>query len=146
MVGAILWSCAFLEIHSVRPIEREKEMTLDKTVARLAIQIANQYYTHYLEYRAEREEDYRNGYRPHYCEHGVNMWTDYDAICGYCEDGITMRDGLIRRRMALDVAKRRYEQAAELMAMWGQAQRLRVCTDDFERAVFDRVNTLLKVD
>lgn len=27
------------------------------------------------------------GYRPHYCKHGTDQWTDYDNICGPCEDG-----------------------------------------------------------
>lgn len=65
------------------------------------------------EYRAEREEWYRSGdgRRPHwwtnpktgrtrnyggkgygfpYCEHGSSLWTDYDNICGGCEDGHTV--------------------------------------------------------
>jgi hypothetical protein len=31
--------------------------------------------------------DRANGHRPHYCFHGTSLWTDYDNICGGCEDG-----------------------------------------------------------
>lgn len=27
-----------------------------------------------------------HGYRPHYCIHGTNDWTDYDNICWGCEE------------------------------------------------------------
>lgn len=65
------------------------------------------------EYRAEREEWYRSGdgRRPNwrtdpetgrsvnyggkgytfpYCPHGKSLWTDYDNICGPCEDGYSV--------------------------------------------------------
>lgn len=29
----------------------------------------------------------KHGYRAQYCIHGTNQWTDYDNICGYCENG-----------------------------------------------------------
>lgn len=38
------------------------------------------------EYLREVEEAYEEGFRPHYCFHGTNLWTDYDPICGYCEE------------------------------------------------------------
>jgi hypothetical protein len=28
------------------------------------------------------------GVRPQYCLHGTNQWTDYDNICGACEDSL----------------------------------------------------------
>lgn len=40
------------------------------------------------EYRAECEEYYSQGYRPHYCKHGRNLWVEYDVICGPCEDSL----------------------------------------------------------
>ena len=43
-------------------------------------------------YEEECERDARNGYRAHYCIHGTNQWTDYDNICGPCEDGYTDRE------------------------------------------------------
>jgi hypothetical protein len=31
-----------------------------------------------------------NGYRYPHCPHGMSLWTDYDNICGYCEDPISV--------------------------------------------------------
>lgn len=31
------------------------------------------------------DECQRQGYRPQYCIHGTNSWTDYDNICNGCE-------------------------------------------------------------
>lgn len=39
------------------------------------------------EYAREIEDCHEQGYGVHYCFHGTNLWTDYDPICGYCEDG-----------------------------------------------------------
>ncbi len=44
------------------------------------------------DYREACEEDAREGHRPHYCVHGVNMWVDYDCACYRCEDGETVYD------------------------------------------------------
>lgn len=30
------------------------------------------------------------GYRFPYCPHGTDLWTDYDNICGPCEDGFSV--------------------------------------------------------
>lgn len=38
-------------------------------------------------YLREVEDAYEEGFRAPYCFHGTNLWTDYDPICGYCEDG-----------------------------------------------------------
>lgn len=40
-------------------------------------------------YERECEAYARQGYRPHYCIHGVNQWVDYDIPCGSCEEGYT---------------------------------------------------------
>lgn len=38
-------------------------------------------------YHEEAREYAGQGFRSHYCFHGVNMWVDYDCACGACEDG-----------------------------------------------------------
>lgn len=38
------------------------------------------------EYLRDVEDAAKEGYRPHHCFHGTNLWTDYDNICGPCED------------------------------------------------------------
>lgn len=53
---------------------------------KLAVALLGRSRRQYAEYLAECEEDRRNGYRPHYCRHGVSMWVDYDCACGMCED------------------------------------------------------------
>lgn len=38
------------------------------------------------EWKVDAAEAAADGYRPHYCVHGTNLWTDYDNICQGCED------------------------------------------------------------
>jgi hypothetical protein len=50
-------------------------------------------YAGYLaRYQEDCAQDRAQGHRPHYCLHGTNQWTDYDNICGPCEDGLTVWD------------------------------------------------------
>ena len=41
------------------------------------------------EWLDEAREYEKNGYRPHYCPHGTDLWVDWDPICGMCEEGLT---------------------------------------------------------
>jgi hypothetical protein len=84
---------------------------IDRRILMLAIRLQGQYLSHYADYLDECAEYLRKGYRPHYCEHGTNRWTDYDNICGYCEEGQTMADPQQRRARALDDAKCRFAEA-----------------------------------
>ncbi|AVD99408.1 hypothetical protein SEA_BILLNYE_239 [Streptomyces phage BillNye] len=86
---------------------------MDKLTRRIALAELKELKAREAEYRAEREEWYRSGdgRRPHYwtdpetgrthnyggkgytfpyCEHGSSRWTDYDNICGPCEDGYSV--------------------------------------------------------
>lgn len=90
-------------------------MATSKAVLKLAAAIARSLEQGYLDYLEACESWRREGYRPHYCEHGTNLWTDYDNICGPCEDGLSMRDGLLRREIALDRAKRRDEECRKIV-------------------------------
>lgn len=60
--------------------------------------------------RASYDEDCaewaREGYRPHYCPHGMSLWVDYDVICGPCEDGRGSWDYLAELTDALGTARR----------------------------------------
>lgn len=69
----------------------------------------------YADYLESVEADYREGFRAHYCEHGVNMWVDYDAICGSCEDGRTSSDPVQRRRTALALSREYWQDIALLV-------------------------------
>lgn len=89
--------------------------TTSKAVLMLALKIARSLEQDYADYLESCESYRRDGYTPHYCEHGTNRWTDYDNICGPCEDGLSMRDGLTRREYALDAAKRRDAKCREIV-------------------------------
>lgn len=60
---------------------------MDKQTAKLAVILLNSYRNRFAEYEEECNEYAKQGYRPHYCIHGTNQWTDYDNICGGCENG-----------------------------------------------------------
>jgi len=73
---------------------------------RLAAAIVRRERAAYAAYRESCDADWRQGYRPHYCRHGMNLWTDYDPICGACEDGRGYWDYLAECRDALDTVAR----------------------------------------
>jgi len=60
---------------------------MDKQTAKLAVILLNSYRNRFAEYEEECNEYAKQGYRPRTCIHGTNQWTDYDNICGGCEDG-----------------------------------------------------------
>lgn len=62
------------------------------------------------EYEQACREWAAQGYRPHYCRHGVNLWTDYDSICGDCESG---QSDLER---AVNLAHLRYDRADRMFS------------------------------
>lgn len=49
--------------------------------------IAERLFTAQRDYTHDAREAAEQGFRPHYCIHGTNQWTDYDNICQGCEDG-----------------------------------------------------------
>lgn len=58
-------------------------------------------------YELECEEYAREGYRPQYCIHGVNMWVDYDCACWRCEEGVEyLPDAVRAHEMARNEAQR----------------------------------------
>lgn len=66
--------------------------------------------------RAAEEASYaEDGYRPHYCIHGTNQWTDYDNICGGCEEGISLL------RMIAEGARSDVTQFTDRLAWMGKA-------------------------
>lgn len=87
---------------------------MDAMTGKVALKILRDLKAREAEYQAEREEWYRtgDGRRPRYyqgpdddrpynyggkgysfpsaCVHGSDAWTDYDNICGPCEDGYSI--------------------------------------------------------
>lgn len=119
-------------------------MATSKAVLKLAAAIARSLEQDYRDYLESCESYRRDGYRPRTCEHGTSLWTDYDNICGPCEDGITMRDGMTRREFALDSAKRRDAKCKEIVKA---AFALRDLGIEFDMApVWAEVTRLLTVE
>jgi hypothetical protein len=59
-------------------------------VARRALPILKSLRERDREYQEACEADWRRGFRPHYCPHGMNLWVDWDPICGPCEESLTL--------------------------------------------------------
>lgn len=64
----------------------------------------------YAAWEAECARYHEQGFNPHYCVHGANLWVDYDIPCGTCEQGATLEE------QALALAQYQWAQFAERMA------------------------------
>jgi hypothetical protein len=72
-----------------------------RTVLAKALEIVKAERKRHADWAESAEEWRRQGYRPHYCPHGMNLWVDYDVICGACEDGRGYFDYLTELDVAL---------------------------------------------
>lgn len=112
-----------MEVHAVwRRLARRPKLGLH--VAKLAMQLMKRYEADYADYQAECAADRANGHGAHYCEHGADRWTDYDNICGACEDGLTMSDPYQRRVRALAEAQYRDARQSEIIHLLVKADEL----------------------
>lgn len=87
------------------------------TVLKLALVILNRHRQSWELYEAECEQAARQGFRPHYCFHGVNMWVDYDCACFTCEEYGASFSYETYARFALDEASRAYAKQEERIDM-----------------------------
>ena len=86
------------------------------------LKVATAMYDATMRRLAQRDEEYEQaciewaaeGFRPHYCIHGTNLWVDWDPICGKCEAALSNEE------IALDAAigavassNRRFKAVAE---------------------------------
>lgn len=117
----------------------------DKATLKMAAKLARRYWVDYQEYLEEVESDYRKGYRAQYCEHGMNQWVDWDPICGPCEDGWSMANGVHRRRRAIDEARSRIERVAEMRRVLGEAVAVLGAHAVNTEKVLDRIVELMTV-
>lgn len=62
----------------------------NRTLARRALYYIGRLKARRIEYAAECDYWHSQGYTPHYCIHGANLWVDYDCVCGPCEDSLTV--------------------------------------------------------
>lgn len=122
-------------------------MALSRYTLSLALKIDRSLLADYLAWEESCEQDRREGHTPHYCEHGTSRWTDYDNICGGCEDGVTMRDGVERRTLALDSAKRRVERVGKITEHLMALRSLGVTfTTEQMEPVYAEINRMLTVE
>lgn len=79
-------------------------MATDKATLKLAAKIMKRIRRSWEMYENECEDWAKQGYRPHYCFHGTDQWTDYDNICGWCEEYGNHWEYSLALRQALDEA------------------------------------------
>jgi hypothetical protein len=91
---------------------------------RIAHRLERKFWAEYQEYVEACEKDYSRGHAPSHCEHGTNLQTGYDNICGPCEEGWTMADGLQRRSRALALAHDRVDRRRLILDFVREASRL----------------------
>lgn len=110
---------------------------MDKHLLRVAAKISRELERDYQDYLESAEQDRREGHRPHYCEHGTNQWTDWDNICGPCEDGLSLSDGVFRRRVALDRAQSWFAGLLEIVEAYSVLAKhgITVDAESYKRAV-----------
>ncbi len=97
-----------------RNMHHQRFTALSPRVASLALELVKSYVADYAAYReaaiaSTYDSRGRRTYRERFCEHGASRWTDYDNICGGCEDGITMSGPRQRYERAIAEAKHRFE-------------------------------------
>lgn len=83
------------------------------------------------EYEEDCRYDATNHHRSHYCVHGVNQWTDYDNICGQCEDGLTtIHDYMpLLRHEALTAARQFWAEVDQLVKINADLDRMKIDFD-----------------
>lgn len=80
-------------------------MATDQNTLKLAAKIMKRMRRQWEMYEEDCADAAKQGFRPHYCFHGTNQWTDYDNICGWCEEYGNSWDYELALRQALDEAK-----------------------------------------
>ena len=68
------------------------DTTKDMAFIRHALEIKKNLDIRVKKYDETCAEYRKQGYRPKYCFHGTYQWTDYDNICGGCEDEVSFRE------------------------------------------------------
>lgn len=99
----------------------------------------------FADFEEECAEYARQGFRPHFCVHGTDQWTDYDNICGPCEDGQGSWDYVSAAGRAIARAKAARERFTDgLVALEGLRKYVGPDFDLFPIAMVIRDRTLGK--
>ena len=97
----------------------------------------------FAEYAEACESEYRQGYRPSACIHGVSQWTDYDNICGWCEDGYGYWDYTQQAELALGESRAAFAEYAKRRELYSKARELGA-TESLKGEIFDWVMEALR--
>lgn len=97
-----------------------------KEVLELAVKALDKSRQAFANYEQERKEWYTEnpGYQFPFCPHGVSLITDYDPMCGHCEDGYSFfhyeteaKDALEAAKYAVAQRDKRVEAVTALLAL-----------------------------
>lgn len=102
---------------------------MEKHITKLALHIFNWYAKEWAKYELDCADYAKDGYRPARCFHGTNLWTDYDPICGPCEDGYGWFDRNLFRELAISQAKQAFEEFNERLDFYQKASTLHAPLD-----------------
>lgn len=71
------------------------------------------------EWQDEERRAAREGLRPHYCRHGVNMWVEWDCACWKCEQSLTPHEEALEwaHQIVAEVKDRSRRRTDALVAM-----------------------------
>ena len=97
---------------------------MEKHIIRLALHIFNWYAKEWAKYERDCEDYAKDGYRPSRCFHGTYLWTDYDPMCGPCEDGYGWFDPMLYRQLAISEAKQAFKAMDERLDIYVKASKL----------------------
>lgn len=97
-------------------------MESKKILLGIALHIFKDFEREWAQYESDCDLSYRHGYRPSRCFHGTNLWTDYDPMCGPCEDGLGWFDREAYRKISLDMARRDLDEFYKRLQIYTQLQ------------------------
>lgn len=97
----------------------------------------------FAEYAEACEAEYKQGYRPSACIHGVSNWLPYEVLCGWCEDGYGYWDYTQQAELALGEARAAFAEYAKRRELYSKARELGA-TESLKGEIFDWVMEALK--
>lgn len=110
-------------------------MALNSTQKTFALAAIKEVRAEYAAYLSDMDDLRKEGYGPSHCFHGTDRWTDYDNICGYCEEGLTLQE------MALGRAKTRYDEVMKKLHAYVDASK--AFSTELTKPLVSEVNRLI---
>jgi hypothetical protein len=121
-------------------------MATDKSTLKLALKIMKRLRRQWEMYLEDCEEWRKDGHRPHYCFHGTNQWTDYDNICGWCEEYGNYWNYGMAARQALNEATEAQEAKAKRVSLLIDIRNAKLPVEDWGKLMVWAHEPLAKYD